>query len=129
MAKLILITGVGQTKQINLPPHISLVGRAATNDIVIDMNRVSRVHARIVVDEDFVSIMDLDSRNGTTVNGVRVISKVLVNGDMIRIGDCDIRFLEGDKTYSDADALALMTAPTPLEGIGLSSRPQPTAKD
>jgi len=114
MAKLILMTGPGQTKQVNLQPHETRIGRAATNDIVIDAQRVSREHARIVAERDVVSITDLDSRNGTLVNGVRIASQVLANGDTIRIGDCDIRFLAGDQTHSDADALRLMTVPGSL---------------
>jgi len=128
MAKLILMTGPGQTKQINLRKHETRLGRASTNDIVIDMDRVSRAHARIVVQDDFASITDLDSRNGTSVNGVRVVTQVLANGDTIRIGDCEIRFLTGDEVRSDADALRLMTEPGSLQELDGRDRVQTSAK-
>ena len=112
MAKLILMAGPGQTKQVSLGPHETRIGRAAANDIVIDMGRVSRTHALIVVDTAFVSITDLGSKNGTFVNGARINEKVfLADGDTIRMGDCDMRFLSGDQHYTQIDALRLLTVP------------------
>ncbi len=68
------------------------IGRSADADIVIALNSVSRIHARICPnDEEFV-IEDLNSTNGTYVNGVRISRCVLRHNDLVRIGDATILF-------------------------------------
>lgn len=111
MPKLILMEHPGKTRQVSLRAHETKIGRASTNDIVIDVNQVSRVHASIVVGPAFVTLKDLGSRNGTFVNGVKVESLVLANGDCIKIGECEMRFLANDQEYSQIDALRLLTVP------------------
>ena len=112
MPKLIMMVGPEQTKQVALQPRESRIGRGAASDIVIEVNRVSRVHALIDVEDAFVSITDLGSKNGTFVNGSRINEKVfLADGDTIRMGDCDMRFLSGDQHYTQIDALRLLTVP------------------
>ncbi|MEJ8810735.1 FHA domain-containing protein [Variovorax ureilyticus] len=111
MPKLILMEHPGKTRQVLLGPHETKIGRASTNDIVIDVNQVSRVHASIMVGPAFVTLKDLGSRNGTFVNGVKVETLVLANGDSIRIGECEMRFLANDQEYSQIDALRLLTVP------------------
>jgi len=43
------------------------------------------------------------------VNGARIQSKVLANGDSVRIGDCEMRFLAADRDVTPDEALRLMT--------------------
>ena len=65
----------------------NLVGRDRDCAIRIDSATVSRHHARIVVRPDETSIEDLDSKNGTQVNGQRVEQRAaLTDGDQIQIG-------------------------------------------
>jgi len=123
MAKLILMTALGQTRQVMLAPHETRIGRAATNDIVLDTGRVSRVHASISVDDAFVTITDLGSRNGTFVNGERIESQTLAHGDTIKIGDCDMRFLAGDQEFTQIEALRLLTVPGLLVDIDRRAAP------
>lgn len=111
MPKLIMMTGPTSTRQIPLQGPETTVGRAPLNNIVIDGERVSRFHAVLRVEPAFVTIVDLNSRNGTFVNGVRVESQALANGDSIRIGDCDIRFLASEQEFTQVEALRLMTIP------------------
>ena len=47
---------------------------------------VSRVHAKIIRENDDFVLLDLDSRNGTYVDGVPIVSCVLRDGDAIQIG-------------------------------------------
>lgn len=63
-----------------------LVGRAPECDIVIDDDSVSRKHATIDVQGDVVEVRDLDSRNGTMVNGGPVQCTRLTAGDTIVFG-------------------------------------------
>jgi len=72
---------------------------------------VSRFHATLTVESGAVWIRDLDSSNGTFVNGHRITSRALSNGDSILIGDCQMRFLAGEENVTPAEALLLMTIP------------------
>lgn len=63
------------------------VGRSSTNDIVLDDGLVSRVHAILVSTSAGVEIRDINSRNGTFVNGSRVGRALLRNGDIVTIGN------------------------------------------
>lgn len=70
-----------------LTPGDFLIGRDAQCQLVLDDPLVSRRHARLAVGQDSVTISDLGSRNGVTVNGSRIEQpRVLLNGDRIVIG-------------------------------------------
>jgi pSer/pThr/pTyr-binding forkhead associated (FHA) protein len=55
-------------------------------DILLDDEKVSRTHAMIFLDEDGPSIVDLNSTNGTHVNGRRMDDADLRDGDIVNIG-------------------------------------------
>jgi pSer/pThr/pTyr-binding forkhead associated (FHA) protein len=63
-----------------------IVGRGSNLDMVLVEDMVSRRHAKITVSGDEVTIQDLGSTNGTFVNGERIKSARLVEGDRILIG-------------------------------------------
>ncbi len=67
-------------------PHFT-IGRAPANDLTIDNPAVSRQHARLEQRGASYWIVDLGSTNGTMVNGQRIESQALQEGDIIRIGD------------------------------------------
>ncbi len=62
------------------------VGRALDNDVVIDAAEVSRHHARIEVRGGNYELTDMNSTNGTSVNGRQVTTARLSDGDMITFG-------------------------------------------
>ena len=65
-----------------------VVGRAQNADVRIEFFAISRRHARIVVRPDAVIISDLDSQNGTRVNGERLTGeRSLIYGDIINFGE------------------------------------------
>jgi len=69
------------------------VGRGPDNDIALDDDFASTVHARLEPRANGVWIEDVGSTNGTVVNGVRLTGRVkLERGDMIRVGETDFRF-------------------------------------
>lgn len=117
MPKLILMKGPAMTKQISLLAKETTIGRASTCDVVLDSMQVSRRHAVVTHDGPFATISDLGSRNGVFVNGIRVRSQVLVDGDEVSIGAFKIRFLSGDHDASGVDALRLMTTPELLADL------------
>jgi DNA-binding winged helix-turn-helix (wHTH) protein len=76
---------------LNQGEHI--VGREPGVSVWLDSPRVSRHHARVVVDGVVATIADLGSKNGTIVRGVRISSPVkLESGDEIRIGPFTLSF-------------------------------------
>jgi pSer/pThr/pTyr-binding forkhead associated (FHA) protein len=73
------------------------VGRGGQNDLVLDGDEfASARHARIEPRGDGVWVQDLDSTNGTYVNGSRVAgAQRLGPGDVLRVGETDLRMEEG----------------------------------
>ena len=71
------------------------IGRATDNDIVIPDVLASRHHATLVPGPSGTEIRDERSINGTFVNGARVESKVLNDGDVVTIGNVDLVFRGG----------------------------------
>jgi pSer/pThr/pTyr-binding forkhead associated (FHA) protein len=70
------------------------LGRAAENDLVLDADEFASVHhARIEPRRDGVWLQDLDSTNGTFVNGIKLTRpQKLTPGDVIRVGETDLRY-------------------------------------
>ncbi|MGO9509776.1 MAG: FHA domain-containing protein [Mycobacterium sp.] len=71
------------------------IGRATDNDIVIQDVLASRHHAFLTLTPLGTEIRDAHSVNGTFVNGVRVGSAVLAEGDVVTIGNVDLVFSDG----------------------------------
>ena len=70
------------------------LGRASENDLVLDADDFASVHhARIEPRRDGVWVEDLDSTNGTFVNGIKLTRpQKLTPGDVIRVGETDLRY-------------------------------------
>jgi len=69
-----------------------VVGRSPSADLQVRDRAVSRRHAEIVWEDGAYLLRDLGSHNGTFVNGQRVASSVLREGDRIRIGSTELDF-------------------------------------
>lgn len=77
----------------SIEEEISL-GRHNDNDIVLKDPYISKHHFRIVKDENEYFIEDLNSSNGTYVNGERIIDvKKLTYGDIIKVGNIEFMFI------------------------------------
>jgi pSer/pThr/pTyr-binding forkhead associated (FHA) protein len=79
------------------------VGRDNANDIVLDSITVSRYHAVLLCDASGVRLIDLESTNGTSVNGVPVPSDEAValnNGTLIQLGQVRARYYEPTSSNS-----------------------------
>jgi pSer/pThr/pTyr-binding forkhead associated (FHA) protein len=68
------------------------IGRAPSCEIVLDDRNVSRRHAEIRRRGPVVVLIDLDSTNGTIVNGRRVREHPLADGDRITVGNSRLTF-------------------------------------
>lgn len=74
-----------------LKPGVMVLGRHLSCDITLNDPITSARHAEIATYFGQSYIKDLDSTNGTWVNGRRIVMHVLRNGDVIRIGSCFLR--------------------------------------
>jgi pSer/pThr/pTyr-binding forkhead associated (FHA) protein len=80
-----------------LPGGIRTLGRATGADFIVDAALVSRVHCRVIALPDGgLEVRDLDSTNGTYVNGRRVESARLGSGDRVQIGRVELVALKED---------------------------------
>ena len=81
----------GETVRLGLGTATSL-GRGPANDVVLPDESVSGQHCRIRPETGRFVLHDLESTNGTFVNGRRVGRHPLAEGDVIRIGETSIEF-------------------------------------
>lgn len=77
----------GSKRRVPVDGRRLSIGRAPDNGLVLSDSRVSRHHARINVRHRALVFTDLDSMNGSRVNGVRVSEVALGEGDRIEIGE------------------------------------------
>ncbi len=74
-----------------------IIGRKNESDIVIKDPFISNQHAQISLDEGSYFLEDLDSANGTYLNGERIMDAVkLQNGDRIKIGQIEFLYVSND---------------------------------
>jgi len=118
MPMLLMMTATGESRQVQLVPLDNKIGRGLANDVVIDSAQASRDHAVIAVEQAFVTITDLGSRNGTYVNDIRIESQVLAHGDAIRLGGYEMRFIATDQEFTQVEALRMLTMQGLLVNIG-----------
>ena len=71
---------------VNIAPGEITLGRSPTTNVVVDSGAVSKVHARIERTIDQLVLEDLGSANGTYVNGARVMTAFLQDGDVLSLG-------------------------------------------
>lgn len=86
MTKISVFENDTQQNTVNLKVGAVSIGRSSDNDVHIKDSTVSSHHAKIVTYFDASYIEDLDSTNGTFVNGKRVQKHILNPGDVISIG-------------------------------------------
>jgi ABC-type multidrug transport system ATPase subunit len=90
-----LLKGPGTRSQPQPPTGAARIGRALDNDIVIHDVLASRHHAYLAPTPTGAEIRDAHSINGTFVNGIRVGSAVLAEGDVVTVGNVDLLFTGG----------------------------------
>jgi len=96
--QLILTCNDHFVRQITLNKPRYLIGRNALCDIDIVHEWISRQHAIIIRNEKSTLIVDLNSKNGVFVNGERVKNHVLINKDVISLGDHRLKFIDPSAT-------------------------------
>src|SRR5579859_5034169 len=87
-----VLEGIDKGKVFRDLPIPVTIGREEGNMIRLNDERVSRFHAKIQFDSEDVIITDLDSTNGTRVNGMPVQIRRLQPGDQISLGRSTLLF-------------------------------------
>ena len=127
MARLILSLDSQVLAEYNMNKERYTIGRLPDNDIRIDNPAVSGHHSLIIniLNDSFLE--DLNSTNGTYVNGKPVKQQTLRNGDLVEMGKYKIRFLQdapvsgydkGLATGLQAPLTGPASMPAPLTGSG-----------
>ena len=73
-----------------LPGNIKTMGRSPGAEFVVDAAMVSRLHCRLTAGATELEVVDLESTNGTFVNGERVTQAILKEGDTLGVGRVDL---------------------------------------
>jgi FHA domain/Transcriptional regulatory protein, C terminal len=115
--RLVLLDGFTPARQaLPLETYPFVIGRARECHFVVDHSQVSRLHARLELDHEQITLIDLNSTNGTYVNGERMLPgqpRRLRAGDKIDFGhSCTVEF---DDPGTTAQMLAVQ-----LPTIGLA---------
>jgi hypothetical protein len=134
MARLILSMDGLVLKEIPLAKPRTTIGRKAHNDIQIDNMAVSGEHAAIVAILDDAFLEDLNSTNGTLVNGQPVKKHVLRHNDVVEIGKYRLKYMvddaaafshfPDDKEPIPAPPAVAPPAPLPRVSVRLLTGPQ-----
>ncbi|MBS2017951.1 MAG: sigma 54-interacting transcriptional regulator [Deltaproteobacteria bacterium] len=68
------------------------IGKAADNDLVLTDDTVSRHHCEIVRAPDGLHVRDLESTNGTKIDGTRIREAMVQSGSVLKVGEVEIQF-------------------------------------
>jgi len=125
--RLLVLSGPLKDSAIPLAEGEVTIGRDASNGIAVVDPSVSRKHCLVSWNEGRFRVRDLDSRNGTLVNGTGIEEQWLEHGDQIATGDSSFLFLlEEDVTaavsrveFEDAEAIAETTIIHPRDVVYL----------
>jgi len=109
MPKMIVSIDEVVIKEVQLTKDKTTLGRRPYNDIVIDNLAVSGEHAVLQMTGGEVVLEDLNSTNGTYLNGKAIKKQQLQNGDSIEIGKYKIRFV-GDGPADNFDKTMVVKA-------------------
>jgi len=93
MPRLLILSQLEGDRVFELSDDDTIIGRGDDANLVLANISVSRHHAQITVSEEKASIKDLESANGTRVNGETVKKAELSNGDEIMLGKYSLVFI------------------------------------
>jgi pSer/pThr/pTyr-binding forkhead associated (FHA) protein len=116
MPKMIVSIDGVVIKEVQLTKDRTSLGRRPYNDIVIDNLTVSGEHAVLQMSGAEVHVEDLNSTNGTYVNGKAVKKQLLQNSDTVEIGKYKIKYV--NETAAAASASATVLAPAAVSASG-----------
>jgi pSer/pThr/pTyr-binding forkhead associated (FHA) protein len=126
MAKIVLTTPAGTSKEVQLDRERITVGRRAGNDLVLDDMAASGQHAVIITIMNDSFLEDMNSTNGTFVNGNRIKKHALRNSDQIVIGHHKLEYFGEQAGAEDDFEKTMIIRPEQLAKAGVDM-PKPEA--
>lgn len=120
MGKLVVSLDGVVIKEVQITKDKTTLGRRPYNDIVIDNLAVSGEHAVLQMVGADVFIEDLNSTNGTYINGKAIKKQLLSNSDVVEIGKYKIKFLLEDSVDYEKTMILKPGSAVP-SGFGLPS--------
>ena len=86
-----ILTGITHPGEIELDEGLTSLGRNPTNDFRIPDATVSSFHCELIVTDESVLVRDLNSTNGTFIDGEPVTEALLEPGQMLKLGHAELR--------------------------------------
>ncbi|MEO3715559.1 MULTISPECIES: FHA domain-containing protein [Roseateles] len=120
MGKLVVSLDGVVIKEVQITKDKTTLGRRPYNDIVIDNLAVSGEHAVLQMVGADVFIEDLNSTNGTYINGKAIKKQLLANNDVVEVGKYKIRYLVEENADYEKTMILKPGATSPT-GFGLPS--------
>ena len=118
MARLILSLDSQVMAEYNMNKERYTIGRLPDNDIRIDNGAVSGHHSLIIniLNDSFLE--DLNSTNGTYVNGKLIKKHALQHGDVVTVGHHQLRFVEDDEAQDEFEkTMVIQPSSRPVEKV------------
>jgi pSer/pThr/pTyr-binding forkhead associated (FHA) protein len=124
----LILNNPDESKTFQLKIGDNIIGRDSNSNIQIISEEASRAHAKITLKDNTVTIKDLDSANGTYVNGKKTSHSELSNGDEVIIANQQMR-LEIDQS-KDAETQSYCPKITSDRSVyaTIKAKPVPKAK-
>jgi pSer/pThr/pTyr-binding forkhead associated (FHA) protein len=115
MAKLVVLSPEQKGRSYELKVDKTTIGRVEDNTFQIAEGSVSSHHCEVLLRGSDVVIRDLNSTNGSFINGEKISEGVLKPGQTLRLGQVELRLETGDSTTAPPAPAALAT-PAPASG-------------
>ncbi|HIG28475.1 MAG TPA: FHA domain-containing protein [Verrucomicrobiales bacterium] len=103
MARLVVLSEGFTGKTYELKVDRTTIGRMEDNSFQIAEPSISSHHCEIIRQGDSITVKDLSSTNGTYISGEKITEKVLKPGQVLRLGQVQIRLETGDKGPGSID--------------------------
>lgn len=131
MAKLIYSLDGAFLGEFPLDKDRLTIGRRATNDIHIDNLAISGEHAAITTIGNDSFLEDLESTNGTVVNGKAIKKHVLQHGDLIELGKYQLKYVNDGQSKGKNEAAdfekTMIIRPSAMQPVPKASEPEAQA--
>jgi pSer/pThr/pTyr-binding forkhead associated (FHA) protein len=101
VGRLVVLHEEREVASVDLRPGRIVIGRTPDNDLQIDSRFVSRHHCQVISSPELSVIEDLNSTNGIFLHQKRVRRHILVDGDVVEMGNHRLRYTEGRSLTAD----------------------------
>ena len=123
MGKLVVSLDGVVIKEVQITKDKTTLGRRPYNDMVIDNLAVSGEHAVLQMVGNDVFIEDLNSTNGTYINGKAVKKQLLAHNDTVEIGKYKIKYLTDEPTDYEKTQIVRPGSSAPAGGFSATQPP------